>query len=127
MSYIHVPYDSIAELVKNFKNASFVDSADANFVLIKPSAYYGSYGGLLLKSVIANEEDAIISDSICKDFCLVWWKLPKPKYTGDLNALSLNDRVAVTPSMFKQLQVNPIRKTSTRKSSYYVDKAWSMN
>lgn len=131
MSFIYVHFDSIEHLIKQFQNMSaysYVTTPDiANFVLINPKYYYGSYGGLLLTSIVQNfSPNECFSDSIDNKLSLVWWNLSHPKYVGEQCVLSVGDRVAVTPLIFKQLHPNPMRKPIVGKSSYYGDKAWSI-
>lgn len=99
----------------------------ANFVLVNPKYYHGSYGGLLLNSIVEKcSEKECLSESIGNDLCIVWWNSSLPKYVGEQHALSVGDRVAVSPSIFERLCINPMRKPIAGKSSYYGDKAWSM-
>lgn len=131
MSFIHVHFNSIEHLVKQFQNMniySYAATPDvANFVLINPKYYYGSYGGLLLNSIVQEfSQKECLSDLIGYNLSLVWWNSSHPKYVGERNVLTYGERVAVTPSIFKQLHVNPMRKPIVGKSSYYGDKAWSI-
>lgn len=131
MSFIHVHYDSIEHLIKQFQDMNIYGYSctpdNANFVLINPKYYYGSYGGLLLNCIIQKcSEKECFSELISNDLSIVWWNSPHPKHVGEQNVLSVGERVAVTPSIFKQLLINPMRKRITGKSSYYGDKAWSI-
>lgn len=129
--FIHVPYDSIESLIQQFKQKYIpapTTDATANFVLIDPKNYYGTYGGLLYKSVLdtcANEP--YFASHLHADVHLVWWNTFRPKYLGDQHALSVNGRVAVTPYIFRKLIINPLRRPNAGKSSYYGAKARSIN
>lgn len=119
------------QLIKQFQNMNvykYTATPDAaNFVLINPKYYYGSYGGLLLNSIVEKfSPKECLSESIVDNLSLVWWNLSHPKYIGEQHILSFGDRVAVTPSIFKQLHVNAMQKPIVGKSSYYGNKAWSI-
>lgn len=131
MSYIFVSFDSIEHLIKQFQNMNVYNYAStpqaANFVLINPKYYHGSYGGLLLNSIVEKfSEKECFSESIGTDLCIVWWNSSYPKHVGEQHVLSVGDRVAVTPSIFKHLRINPMRKPIVGKSSYYGSKASSI-
>lgn len=134
MSYIYIPYQTVKELIDRFQSSNATSFAinpmqqnpAPNFVLVNPELYHGSYGGILYDAVVRGYEKDCISDSLGKDSSLVWWN-SCPVFVGDVCALAFEDRVAVTPSMFSKMRVNAIRKQKTRKSSYYVDRAWRMN
>lgn len=134
MSYIYVPYQSVKELINLFQNSNVTNFAvnpmqqnpAPNFVLVNPRLYYGSYGGLLYDDVIRGYENDCVSDRLGNDLSLVWWN-SSPVLVGDVCALTFEDRVTVTPSMFSKMRVNTVRTSKTGKSSYYVDKAWRMN
>lgn len=131
MSFIHVPYDSLEHLIKQFRDMNIYGYTaapnNANFVLINPKYYYGSYGGLLLNSIVQKcSEKECLSESINNDLSIVWWNSSQPKHVGEQHVLCVGDRVAITPSIFKQLRINPMRKRIAGKSSYYGDKAWSI-
>lgn len=131
MSYIFVPFSSIEDLIKQFQNIDVYECMStpdaANFVLINPKYYYGSYGGLILNSIVEKlSQKECLSQSITDNLSLVWWNLSHPKIIGEQHILSVGDRVAVSPSIFKQLRMNPMRKPIVGKSSYYGDKAWSI-
>lgn len=131
MSYIYVPYHSVKELIDHFRNSNMTNFAvnpmqqnpAPNFVLVNPELYYGSYGGLLCDAVIREFENYCVSETLGNDLSLVWWN-SLPIFVGDICALAFEDRVAVTPSMFSKMQLDTIRKPKSRKSSYYVDRAW---
>lgn len=134
MSYIYIPYQSVKELINHFQNSNVTSFAVSpmqqnpapNFVLVNPQVYHGSYGGILHDTVIRGFENDCISETLGSDLSLVWWNSCSI-FVGDVCALTFENRVAVTPSMFSKMRVNTIRKHKTRKSSYYVDKAWRIN
>lgn len=134
MSYIYIPYQTVKELIHLFQNSNptrfainpMQQNPAPNFVLVNPELYHGSYGGILYDAVLLGYEKDYISDSLGNDTSLVWWN-SCPVFVGDVCALAFEDRVAVTPSMFSKMRVSAIRKQKTRKSSYYVDRAWRMN
>lgn len=134
MSYIYINYQSVKELIDRFQKSDVTTftlsptqkNPAPNFVLVNPQIYLGSYGGILNDAVIRGYENDCISESLGNDVSLVWWN-SCPIFVGDICALAFENRVAVTPSMFSKMRINTIRKPKTRKSSYYVDKAWRIN
>lgn len=139
MTYIYIPFDSISDLISKFQNLDILDipfykepkdkNPQSNFVLILPRSYHGQYGGLIFNSVLKHyAEKEYISSPIDKDISLVWWWSSSRRHSiGDVNALSVGNRKAVTPFIFDKLILNPFRKPNVGKSSYYGDKAWSIN
>ena len=133
MSYIYIPYQSVDELIYIFQNTNVTNFAInptqknpiPNFVLINPQMYYGSYGGILYTNIVQGLDDCI-SESLGNDLSLVWWN-SFPRFVGDICALSFQNRVTVTPSMFKKMNINTIRKPKFEKSSYFANKAWRIN
>lgn len=129
MSYIHISYDSIADLVSKFQTLEPQIAADrsftetANFVLIHADDYYGSYGGLVYDSVwkLWKNNKQFYPSSIGYGVSIVWWDSQDPDSCGDLYALNTmnGELVAVTPDIFKRLRRNPIKENSSVTSSYY--------
>ena len=132
MTYIYVPYDSVEDLVKQFRNlniSSVISQKEsANFVLVTPKFYYGIYGGLVYNTALEkHSEKNYILDSVDDTISLIWWNSFNPNFLGDIYALSVGKWVAVTPSIFKQLILNPIQKPIAVKSSYYGTNARRIN
>lgn len=128
--HIFIPYDSVESLIEQFKieKVNFRPVAYPNFVLIDPKNYHGTYGGLVYKSVLEKcASSDYISSSIDSNTALVWWNSYHPQYMGDQHALSVHNRVAVTPFIFDKLIINPLRKRNRGRSSYYGERAWSIN
>lgn len=134
MTYVYIPFDTVEDLITHFQNMDISDinplsnDSTANFVLITPHFYHGKYGGLMYNSILNQyEKTEYIVDAIDEDISLVWWWYSYRRHTiGDTDALSVGERKAVTPTIFKQLLLNPLRKPAVGKSSYYGDKAWSI-
>lgn len=136
MAHVYVPYNNINDLVEGFQNLNLIRDAaypesTANFVMIQPDAYFGSYGGLIFDSVLQHyllriRDTHSISDSIGHGLSLVWWNTAQPEVNGDYYTCAAEGRVAVTPKMFKHIRINTLRKTR-QKSSYYTSKAWRIN
>lgn len=140
MAYVHVSYESIKELVEKFQTLNLIRDAalpsdihhPPNFVLVNPARYYGCYGGIVHDSVLDRyrlqlHETHSLRDSIGNDLSIVWWNTKKPLVTGDQNALTVEDRVAVTPKMFEKMRINTIRQHGPPRSKYYGTKAWCIN
>ena len=130
MTYIYVPFDSIESLIEQFQNINIslvtCSKETANFVIITPKLYYGIYGGLVYNSVFETcSKSQYISDAIDNEISLLWWYCSRPKFIGDTYVLSVVERVAVTPSIYKELILNPLHKRTNKKSSYYGAKTWS--
>ena len=141
MAHVHVPYKSVVELIDTFQHVNMVRDAalpgdayqPANFVLVEPEKYFGSYGGLMYDAALQHCRLAIrdthsLCDSIGHGMSLVWWNTAKPKVCGNVYALSAQGRVAVTPTMFEAMRINTVRRPSSgARSSYYAPKAWRIN
>lgn len=140
MAYVHVPYQSIQELVEQFQTLNLIRDAalptdiqrPPNFVLVNPTRYYGCYGGIIHDSVLERHRLKIhdthsFRDSIGHDLSIVWWNTKKPLVLGDQNALTFDDRVGVTPKMFQKMRINTIRQRGPPRSKYYGTNAWSIN
>lgn len=137
MTYIYVPFDSLTDLISKFQAMDFSDipvysepkdkNPLSNFVLICPRSYHGTYAGLMFNSVLKQyAKKDYLSTPIDPDVSLVWWWSSYPPVLGDIHALSVGERKAVTPFIFSKLILNPLRKPNVGKSSYYGDRAWSM-
>lgn len=137
MTYLYVPFESITDLITQFKNLNVSDipiysapkdkDPRSNFVLIQPHSYHGQYGGLMYNSFLERyDPNEYLSSRIDSDISLVWWWSSRPDMIGDIHALSVGERKAVTPFIFEKLILNPFRKPNVGKSSYYGPKAWSM-
>lgn len=132
MTHIYVPYESGKDLINQFRNINISSVSSqkesANFVLVTPKFYYGIYGGLVYNTTLKQySEKQYISDAIDDTLSVIWWNNFHPNFLGDVHALSVGERVAVTPNIFKQLILNPLQKTVTVKSSYYGTKADRIN
>lgn len=135
MTFVYVAYRSVSDLVARFSNLDIPAHAVVpehthpapNFVLVNPDLYYGSYGGILARSLLADRE-GFVADPLDDDLCLVWWAGALPALVGDVYALSADGRKAVTPSMFRRMCPNKIFETRPVGSAYYTcDRAWRMN
>lgn len=137
MTFVYVSYDSITDLITQFQNMDMYNipiykepkdkDPQSNFVLILPNSYHGQYGGLMYNSVLKPyDKKKYLSSCIDKDVSLVWWWSSRPPLIGDIHALSIGKRKAVTPFIFEQLIFNPLRNPNMGKSSYYGNNAWSM-
>lgn len=137
MTHIYVPFDSITDLITQFQKMNISDipiykepkdkDPQSNFVLILPRSYHGQYGGLMYNSTLKHyDQNDYLSSPIDQDISLVWWWSSHPHMIGDIHALSIGERKAVTPFIFDKLILNPIRKPNVGKSSYYGTKACSM-
>lgn len=123
MSFVHIPYESIEELVSRFQllNPMFdaLIPGDPNFVLVDPDLYYGSYGGLVYDSVLSTWSSQMFSSSsIGHGMSIAWWNTSDPASCGDLYALSYEDLVAVTPDLFEKMVLNKVRRQPIE-SSYF--------
>ena len=139
MAYVRVEYASVRQLVDEFQVLNFYRDAVLpnsavvpNFVLIDPSLYFGTYGGLVTDTVLQRfrysiHETHSVSDSIGYGLNIVWWNLSHPLVPGDVLALKIGERVAVTPKMFSSIRVNVLRRKKPSRSSYYATKAWTIN
>lgn len=126
MSFIHVPFETLDELVRHFHTTDFtnhVPDETCNLVLIEPGRYFGSYGGIFRSDVIdALKNSPIRFDSsplIDGKLYIVWWSLSKPPFVGD-TSLTKNGRVVVTPDLFFHMKPNCM--VPPAKSSYYATK-----
>lgn len=131
MSFIHVPYDSLSQLIAKFATlnpllcASLPNDSDKppNFVLIDPNQYYGTYGGLVYDNVLPNySKYNFEKSSIGHNVSIVWWNIKYPETCGDVNALSTLDGkyVAVTPKLYSKLILKSVGyKSGYRYSSYF--------
>ncbi|GIY89200.1 uncharacterized protein CEXT_656511 [Caerostris extrusa] len=118
MSFVHVPYNTIAELVEKFKTLDLnkdivLKDKNPNFVLIDSRQYYGSYGGLIYDCILnpyskQSYASTFHSSSIGHGLSVVWWTSPSPCFVGDVYALSAHGRVGVTPSIYEKLRINTI-------------------
>lgn len=138
-AYVRVEYDSIRQLIEGFQVLNFYTDAilphseeTPNFVLIDQSLYFGVYGGIITDAVLRRHryhihESHSLCDSIGYGLNLVWWNLASPSVPGDVHALKVDGRVAVTPKMFSMIKLNVIRRKKPARSSYYSSNAWSIN
>lgn len=136
MTFVHIPYRSITQLIQQFRDLSLEQHAvnplqlnpAPNFVLIEPHRYFGTYGGIVQDHLLSKLQHLCYSESIANSLSIVWWKSFVPHVTGDLHALTLdNSLVAVTPNIFRQMQEKNI--PPPVKSAYYASgvKPWRMN
>ncbi|GBN74911.1 hypothetical protein AVEN_59080-1 [Araneus ventricosus] len=134
MSLIHVAYQTIQQLVEAFQALDPVKlphPEKPNFVLVDPRHYYGSYGGLVYDSILDRYSQMslkipFIASPIGHGLSVVWWSSPEPPFTGDVHALSVQDRVGVTPDVYNQMHRHVIRKKVPPASRYYGKNAWCM-
>lgn len=139
--HVYVRYDSIQQLLDEFRVLNFykvsvhptLSTTAPNFVIIDPSFYFGTYGGIVTDSVLQSYRYAIhethsTSDTIGYGLNIVWWNLSRALVPGDVHALQVDDgRVAVTPRMWESIRINTIRRKKPARSSYYTaSKAWTM-
>jgi hypothetical protein len=125
MSFVHVPYDNVRQLVDRFQSRDFLNeivSDTSNFVLVDPHLYYGSYGGLFYDDVLKDVKHLPFqSSSIGHGVSIVWWSLPTAPFVGDIGLTHRQRYVAVTPELFQRMKLNTIHPTRNDKtgSSYY--------
>lgn len=136
MTFIHLPYTSLSDLLSKFSDLKISRHAVVpeqtnpapNFVLIHPELYYGSYGGIVASQLLAGRRGRFVSEALDDSLSIVWWSAAVPDIAGDTFALSVEDRKAVTPSMFRRMVANTLVRDKPARSSYYTcDRAWSMN
>lgn len=129
MSYVHLPYDSIRELVREFQCRNFAtttshsDGGDYNFVLVNPSLYHGAYGGIVWDRVLETAasrlcKGAFLSSSIGHGMSIVWWMTTPPEFYGDMTLVYEDRFVAVTPRLYEDLTLKTVFRPQGR-SSYY--------
>jgi hypothetical protein len=125
---VYIPYDSITRLVIGFQDiclnglSDIPSGKEANFVLIDPDDYYGSYGGLIYDQALKHlkvSKDDYCASSIGYGMSIVWWMSDDPDFYGDVNVLSWQKYVAVTPDLFERLKPNPINSSNSGRSSYF--------
>lgn len=121
MSYVHVPYDSIGSLVQEFQCRDFAtdtSGGDFNFVLVDPSSYHGTYGGLVLDSALEKHcRGSFLSSGIGYGMSVVWW-LTEPEFCGDPALTYEGKYVAVTPQIFRSMTPRT-KLCKPGRSSYY--------
>lgn len=124
MSFVHVPFETINELLSRFHSMDFTNSLSdldaCNLVLIDPRHYFGSYGGIFNSLIVSDLKKSgipFLSSPLLEGHLdIVWWSLPTPPYVGDLSLMK-ESRVAVTPDLFRRLTPDGIRPSP--KSSYF--------
>jgi len=111
MSQIYIKYETINQLVEAFQKLDPVKlprDENSNFVLIDPRLYEGSYGGLVFDAILdryskSKDSAPFVASSIGHGVSVLWWSTPEPSFTGDVFALSVENRVGVTRDMYDRL------------------------
>ncbi|GFQ68221.1 uncharacterized protein TNCT_730161 [Trichonephila clavata] len=84
---------------------------NSNFVLIDPTQYFGSYGGIFHSKIIEAMKKLNISLDSSPIFNeeqeIVWWSLNVPSYIGDMS-LTKEGRVLVPIDLFYRLKVKHV-------------------
>lgn len=129
MSFVFINYSTIQDLIAAFRTLgrnSFTASAvDANFVLINPESYYGTYGGLLKHAPSTPHPQRLVGP-IDSTFSIAWWLLDQlPSYCmGSLELEAEDGRVLIPKSLFvKLVRRRRHQNRSICHSSYYPRKA----
>lgn len=134
MSFVYIHYETVRQLVDTLQNLDISKlpyQEQANFVLIDPRHYHGSFGGLVYDSILdkysqKSHMSPFVYSSIGHGLSVVWWLDSKPPFTGDVFALSVENLVAVTPELYKQIKRNDILSKTPPVSRYYGKRAWRM-
>lgn len=118
MSFVHISYKDICDLIAQIKQINFNEVNEAcNFVFVNENLYSGCYGGIFHREKIKDFESRkmpFIFDMITSNLCLIWWE-SLCDIKGDMSLCKDNFRL-VTTEMFKKMKRKPT--FSKIKSSY---------
>lgn len=121
MSFIHIAYDNIYDLISKFEKINFnnhIIDDTCNFVLVDESLYMGNYGGIYsheMLKVFEKRNTPMIYDLLTPNLCLIWWE-GFCSSRGDMS-LCKNGLVLVTKNMFQKMKKK--RCIKKPKSSYF--------
>lgn len=129
MSFVFINYSTVQDLIAAFRalgrNSFTASASDANFVLIDPESYYGTYGGLL-KHVSSITQPHRLVEPIDGTFSIIWWLMDDvPSYRmGSLELEAEDGRVLIPKNLFvKLVRRGRHRNRNLCHSSYYPRKA----
>lgn len=120
MSFVHISYSDICDLIAQVKKINFNDKKvheACNFVFVNENLYNGCYGGIFHREKIKDFESRkmpFIFDTITSNLCLIWWEC-LCDIKGDMSLCKENFRL-VTKEMFMKMKRKPI--FNKIKSSY---------
>ena len=131
MTLLHIPFNSINDLMEKFEN---IDNSDPNsecfwfnldnynFVLINPKHYYGSYGGLIRNTILftaSYRQYSRLMHSLSDEISFVWWHVSEAPLVGTTFISKEDSRVLIPKEIYLKLIKKSNFHRSAGKSSYY--------